>query len=99
MMSLGTFDLGDSVRVSGEFRASNVLVDPTVVNFKFTNPAGTTTTYVYLTDAQLVKDAAGQYHVDINANARGRWAVRYYSTGTYQGADEQYFDIEQGTFS
>lgn len=98
MTSLGTFDLGDSIRVSGEFRASNVLVDPTVVNFTFINPAGTSTAYVYGTDVQLVKDAVGQYHVDINGNARGRWAVRYHSTGTYQGADEQYFDIEQGTF-
>lgn len=99
MRSLGSFDLGDAVRISIEFQSLGVFVDPTVVNFKFTTPGGATTVYVYGTNAELVKDSTGMYHVDINAVSRGRWLVRSWSTGTYQGADEQYFDIEQGAYS
>ncbi len=56
-------------------------------------PAGVTTTYVYLTDNELVKDSTGKYHVDINANAAGTWYYRFFSTGTGQAAEERQFEV------
>ena len=87
-------DLGDLVRVSGEFRNStNDLADPTAVNLSFRTPAGVTTTYIYSTDAELVKDTTGKYHVDIDANESGVWYYRFFSTGTGQAAEERQFVV------
>lgn len=90
-----TYDKGDLVRVSGMFADSaGVATDPTVVKFSFTNPAGTTTTYTYPTDVQLVKDSTGNYHVDIDASSSGTWLYRFYSTGTGQAAAEGEFFVK-----
>jgi uncharacterized protein YfaS (alpha-2-macroglobulin family) len=88
------YDKGDLVRIAAVFRNSaGALIDPTVVLFKFTTPALVTTTYTYPADAQLVKDSTGNYHVDLDANANGRWLVRFYSTGTGQAAAEDEFFV------
>lgn len=90
-----TYDKGDLVRVSGAFaNSSGTAIDPTVVRFSFTNPGGTTTSYVYPTDVQLVKDSTGNYHVDIDAATVGTWLYRFYSTGTGQAAAEGEFFVK-----
>jgi hypothetical protein len=95
------YDKGDLVRCTATFKdATNndTLVDPSTIQFKFKTPAGATTTYTYGTDAQLVKDSTGQYHVDLNANAAGTWSYQFSSTGTYQAAQEQQFTVLAGQF-
>lgn len=96
-----SYDKGDLVRIKAEFRDpenGDALVDPTSVTFKVKDPAGTTTTYVYGTAAQLVKDSMGKYHVDVNANAQGSWRYRFESTGNYQAAQEGTFTVKAGAF-
>lgn len=95
-----TYDLGDLVRCSGTFTdATSILVDPTVVKASIQNPAGTDTTYTYGTDAALVRDSAGAYHVDVSATSAGRWYYRLYSTGTGQASGEGYFDVAPSQFT
>lgn len=90
-----TYDKGDLVRVSAAFATSaGVATDPTTVKFSFTDPAGTTTTYTYSTDVQLVKDSTGNYHVDIDASSTGNWLYRFFSTGTGQAAAEGEFFVK-----
>jgi hypothetical protein len=60
--------------------------DPTTVTFKITDPTGAKTTYVYNTDAQLVKDSVGNYHVAWLFNLGGEWAYRFEGTGTVTAA-------------
>ncbi len=94
MTAANLYDLGDLVRVSGAFRnAAGTLIDPSTVGFEFRKPDGTITSYVYPTHAQLVKDATGTYHVDIDANAAGTWRWRWESTGTGQAAEEGAFIV------
>lgn len=92
---MSEFDKGTLVRCSVQFRnASNALADPTAVLFSFRAPgASSTTTYTYGTDAQLVKDSTGKYHVDLNGSTVGIWQTRFYSTGTGQAAAEATFSI------
>lgn len=98
-MSVNTYQLGDLVRCSGPFtNAAGTAIDPTAVLFEVKDPAGTLTTYTYGTDAELVRDSAGNYHVDVDANLPGTWYYRFYSTGTGQAADEASFIVETSQF-
>lgn len=81
-MRLQQFEPGDRPRISATFRdATGALLDPTTVKFIYTTPAGTKTTYVYLTDAALVRASAGVYRVDLpipTASASvGKWQVGF----------------------
>lgn len=96
------YDKGDLVRCSAEFRDpldDDALVDPATVRFKFETPAGVETTYVYGTDAQLVKESTGVYYVELNANAAGRWTYRFESTGGFQTAGEESFTVRASVFA
>lgn len=94
--TITTYDVGDAVRVSAVWTdADSTAVDPDVVRFKFRTPNGTLTTYVYLTDTELVRDSTGNYHVDLSVtNSPGNWLYRFEgetSGGAAQGAAESYF--------
>ena len=92
MTSINTYDIGDLVRCQGIFTdAASTVTDPAAITFKVKNPSGTTTTYVYGTDAQLVKDSTGTYYVDVSINSAGVWYYRFASTGSGQAAGENYF--------
>lgn len=91
-MTINAYNKGDLVRVSAAF--TNFVgkpIDPGVVICEYRNPARLRTALTYGTNAALVKDSVGNYHVDIDANVRGMWYVRWYSTGTGQTAAERQF--------
>lgn len=85
---MNTYDVGDLVRVSAEFRDdSDALADPTAVELKFRTPAGVVTTW-QVEAGEIVKDATGKYHADINITANGRWAYKFIGTGAVQAVEE-----------
>lgn len=90
------YDYGDLVRVSGHFTDANGDdVDPTVVMLTFVEPGVAAVTYTFGVDADLVRDSAGHYHVDLDADTAGRWRYRWFSTGTGQAAGETFFDVRK----
>lgn len=93
-----TYDVGDQVRLSAAFTASGTATDPTAVTFKIKNPAGATTTYVYLTDAALVRDSTGNYHVDFNGTVPGIHFYRFSGTGAVMAAGEASFELSRSEF-
>ena len=97
-VTVSEYDVRDLVRVSVVWTdADSVAVDPDIVRFKWRTPNGTLTTYLYLTDAELVKDSTGNYHVDVTVtNNPGTWYYRFEgetSGGAAQGADEHKFTV------
>lgn len=83
------YDVGDLVRVSGAFTdIDDEDIDPTTVTFKFTDPSGNTTAYVYGTDPEVVNPSKGHYHVDVSLDEAGTWYYRWESGGTGQAAEE-----------
>ena len=90
-MTKSAYDVGDLVRCTGTFASSGSNVNPSTVMFKVKSPAGTVTTYTYGTDAALVRDSTGVYHVDVDAAMAGEYAYRFWSTGTGQAAAEKQF--------
>jgi hypothetical protein len=94
-MQTHVHDLGDLVRVSGTFSDadSGDAIDPDVVKVSIKSPDDTVTTYVYGVDTEVVKDATGEYHADIDANDAGVWFYRWWSTGDGQAAEESRFVV------
>lgn len=98
-----TVDVGDTVRFSVEFRdASDQLADPSAVTFRWKLPdasGGTEASYVYVTDAELVKSATGQYYVDLAiSDDPGTWKWRWVGTGALGAADEGFVIVQPSEF-
>lgn len=91
-----TVQLGDSVRASNVFTVfgTETELDPDDVFVSVKTPAAVLTTYEYLVDVELVRDALGMFHIDINADEAGLWYVRWFSEGNGQAADEESFTVE-----
>ena len=88
---------GDLVRVSAVFTVAGAATDPTIVRCKHKTPGGTTVTWVYLTDNQVVRDSVGVFRADIDANAAGTWNFRWEGTGVAQGAAQGSFEVTAAT--
>jgi hypothetical protein len=93
-MARGVYAEGTPVRVSATFRVAGVETDPTTVTAIIRDPDGVERTYLYGTDAELVRDDAGDYHVDVDAGPPGRWIYRFAGTGVASAAAEQVFLVE-----
>lgn len=69
-------------------------VDPAALIFRLQDPEGNDETYTYGTDTELVKDAVGEYHIDVpletlkkRAIFIGRWEARDASGIAYGAAE------------
>jgi hypothetical protein len=93
------YGLGDLVRITGTFEnAAGVDIDPTSVFVKYKDPSGNETSLEFGVDAEVVQDATGIYHVDVDANEAGDWPYRFESTGTGQAGRETEFSIRVSKF-
>lgn len=92
----GIYRLNEIVKISTTFTVSDVLTDPTTVTLAVTTPADVTTTYVYGTDAALVRASTGSYYLNQTASALGVWQYVWTSTGTAASVKESYFTVVQG---
>lgn len=95
-MSINVYAVGTKVRLSGSFvDSAEAAQDPGGVQFKLRAPDGTVTTYVYGTDAELVKDSTGNYHVDWLIAAAGIHRYRFAGVTSGQSAAEGTFRADQ----
>src|SRR5579872_6677913 len=74
--------VGDIETPDASFTLNGVATDPSVLTFQFIKPDGTTTTYTYGVDAQLVRDSVGNYHVQLAVDLAGNWSYEWVATGT-----------------
>ncbi len=92
-MTLNIYKNGQKVRCSVAFTVSGVATDPTTVTCKVKDPSGNVTTYVYGTDAALVKDSTGNYHVDVTTDENKQWYFRFEGTGACVAVEESSFRV------
>lgn len=77
-----SYDIGDAPRLAVAFTDyADVEADPTVISFVMTEPDGVITTFIYLTDVELVKDSTGNYHLDYPITKAGRHLFKFVGTG------------------
>ena len=75
-------------------------IDPATVQFDLMSPRMDTTTYVYCTDAALVRWQQGEYFVDVVPTDSGMWAYRWTTTGTGQATvQEGIFRVQASLFA
>jgi hypothetical protein len=98
-MTINSYDLGVVVRVSWTITASSAAVDPTAMTFKSRYGLdGTITTLTMGTDAALVKDSTGHYHVDLTLASEGELYYRVDATGANAVAAEGQLTVNGSTF-
>lgn len=94
-MTIGVFQVGDKVRLSAAFSDINeAAADPGGVLCKVREPDGTVTTYIYGTDADLVKDSTGHYHLDFLTTQSGRHRYGFYGITSGQAVAESEFRVQ-----
>lgn len=81
---------GELVRVTGVFTdlETGAGVDPEVVTLTFRRPDQVTETLSYGTDASVVREEAGVFHVDIVLDDPGVWHYRWESSEEKVGVAE-----------
>ena len=83
---------GQILRIGVEFRDNNEdLADPTTLTFKWKIDLGTTSTYIYGTDPEVVKDSLGVYYVDLTLTTSGTYAYQFMAGGAIENAIEDSF--------
>ncbi|MBL4763501.1 MAG: hypothetical protein JKY93_12495 [Gammaproteobacteria bacterium] len=83
-----TFNIGDLHRASITFSGlDGAPADPTTISFLMREPDGEITTFIYGTDAELVKDSTGRYHVDFTYQQSGRHFLKWTGTGAVELAE------------
>ncbi len=91
---------GQKVRIPVEFKVWNPntsawdYTDPTTVTLKVMSPSGQVSTYVYGTDAAVVRDATGKYHIDVVASAKKEYNIRAEGTGACVAVQEWAFGVK-----
>jgi hypothetical protein len=100
------YDVGDKPEVSVIFTTrAGVAADPTGVTCTIETPLGTETTYTYGTDAAVVKDSTGHYHLDVNAtdltspDGDRIWNYRWRGTGAIVASEEGSFTVRRTHFA
>ena len=92
-----TYQVGDLVQVQGTFTDSTgTAFDPDEVTCKYKDPSGNITT-----DASPTQNGTGIYYVNVEVDESGTWHYRFAgetSGGSYQGADEEHFQVENSAF-
>lgn len=81
--------IGQPARLTATFKTqAGVLVDPSTVTFRVRKPSGALVSLVYLTDAAVIRDSQGIYHVDIATDYPGTWHYRAEGGGSNAAAAE-----------
>lgn len=96
---MAQYTLGNVIKLAANFQSNSVDVDPTTITFKLKDPLGVITTYVYGTNAELVKESTGDYYVHYTPTVEGRHTYRFSSGTTYIAADEDSFDVIESEFN
>jgi hypothetical protein len=95
------YDIGDRVKIYTTFQDEDgVAVDPDVVKFVVKTPADVETTYTYDVEADVQKEATGDYWMLVNADESGEYKYRIFgetSGGDNMGADEGRFKVRAST--
>lgn len=99
-MAIASYPVTTVVRLSVAITdTAGAAADPTGLTLKVMVPAGTVTTYTYGTDAALVKDSTGNYHLDYATTVEGQHTARYAGTGANAGATADFvFNIVESVF-
>lgn len=89
---MDTYFTGQVLRISAEFRDNaGDLADPTTMSFGYRIEQGAAITFVYGDDVELVRDALGEYYIDITLTTAGTYAYQFTAGGVIEATVEDAF--------
>lgn len=100
-----SYQIGDRVRFTATFRdgGSRALVNPDTVRFRYRKPDGTEHALVYGTDAELVQESGGVFHVDLlltmASTTTDDWSYRWEAEGNLACAIEKTVQVDDTQFT
>lgn len=87
IMGYEVFELGSVPKVPVTFRtAAGAAMDPDAVHVTITKPDGTSETYTYETDDEVVRTGLGLYEFAVDLDQAGLWKARWWSEGDGKAA-------------
>ncbi len=95
------YNIGDvAILYSGAFTrlSDDVVLDPTTVTVRVKTPSGAERSYVYGTDAGVIRDSLGNFHFDLDLTESGDWYYRWIGTGACVAASEATIDVAKSAF-
>ena len=91
--------VGETVKFTANIsNLKNKLEDPVGIMFKIKDPLGVLTTYLYGTDAQLLKDSLGKYTIDLILPIAGKYKIRWETTAPNISIEENTIIAEASIF-
>lgn len=90
------YNPGDIVRVytdPGFTNAAGALADPTTITMRWRVAGGVETSWVYGTNAEVVKDSTGVYHADIPITTVGLHYYQWEGTGAVATVEGETFMV------
>jgi hypothetical protein len=87
-----SYNIGDAPRLAVAFtNYADVAADPTAIVFTCLEPDGVEVVFTHGTDAELVKDSVGNYHVDYTITKQGRHNFKFVGTGAVVSTQQSDF--------
>ncbi len=83
-----SYDIGDVVVLTAEFRVTNTLTDPTTVVCEIKRPDGTLDTLT------PTKQATGIWRVEYTPKQTGVHEYRFVGTGAAAGSERSFFRVD-----
>ncbi len=76
--------VGNTLRLKATFTNTDTqqATDPTDVRVTILEADGISTTFIYLTDVEVIKEDTGIYYIDIDVDKAGTWRYRWATTDT-----------------
>jgi hypothetical protein len=68
------------------------------VSCQVKSPLGAITTYVYITNPELVRESTGKYHLDVRPDRQGVWMALGEGTGENESVAEHAFKVLESYF-
>ena len=90
---------GETVKFTAHIsNLKNKLIDPTGVIFKIQDPDGDIRTFVYGTDASLMRDSLGVFSIDLILYTAGKHLIRWETTSPNVAIEEEEIIAEAKSF-
>ena len=90
-----TYDIGDTIRVTGTFTdTGGAVADPTFTYVHVETPDGTVTTYG--TSTAITRVSTGSFRYDFVSTGRGLYEYRWEGVGNVTGNEEGWFSVRRG---
>lgn len=90
---MNQYNVATTIRLSAHFSVGGADTDPSTIKLHVRDPLDVVTEYEYGVDAEVVKDATGKYHADLDFDQSGIWGYHWYGSGSAKASDGEQIEI------